>query len=72
VTLRAATALLLGIAIGAAATLLVIALSGGWYEYHLLDSGENPRVMINQEGWELVYREGTIWQLRRPRVRLGR
>lgn len=67
---RTMAALLIGMALGAVTTLATVALSGGWYEYHLLDTGDDPHVLINQQGWELTLRDGPVWQLRRPRLRI--
>lgn len=69
-SMRTTLSLLAGILIGCAATIGYVAASGGWYEYHILDSGEDPLVLVNQQGWELVTYERPIWQFRRPRFRL--
>ena len=68
--MRTVAALAAGIIIGVALTLAVVVVSGGWYEYHILTAGEDPAQMINQDGWQLVLRDGSVWQFRRPHVRL--
>lgn len=58
--------LLAGMALGCAITLGTLMLSGGWYEYHLAEKGDDVVSMVNRNGWELLP-QGL---LRRPRLRL--
>ena len=68
--MRTVAALPAGIIIGAALALGTVALSGSWYEYHILVGNESPITLVNERGWELVRQDGQIWQFRRPRFRL--
>lgn len=68
--MRTLLSMLAGFLIGCAATAGYVLLSGGWYEYRILDGADNPVALVNQHGWELVLYERPIWQFRRPRFRL--
>jgi hypothetical protein len=60
--------------VGAAITLSGFLAGANWYEYRLADTGDDPWALVNQDGWELMSRQAaanaTIWQFRRPRLRL--
>lgn len=68
--MRTLLSMLAGVLIGCAATMGYVLLSGGWYEYRIIGGNDDPLVMVNQQGWELVLYERPVWQLRRPRFRL--
>ncbi len=73
--MRTLLSMIAGILIGCSVTMGYVALSGGWYEYHLHERGDPlPADMINRHGWELVLFEETqasaVWLYRRPRIRI--
>lgn len=63
-----------GLIVGIFLTVLILAIAGNWYEYHILVSGEHPITMVNDRGWEVVewYRteQMDVWYLRRHRFQI--
>lgn len=45
-----------------------MAVSDGWYEYHVLANGDPINDMINNQGWRLVPGQDKVWILRRSRL----
>lgn len=69
---RLLVGLVLGWLLGVGSGLGYVAVSGGWYEYHLTGN-ERLIEMVNREGWEpyLTVPDQTLEAyLRRPRFRL--
>jgi hypothetical protein len=48
---RLIVGLLAGVLIG---VVLAILVAQNFYEYHIVNQGENARILVNQQGWEPV------------------
>jgi hypothetical protein len=70
--MRAMLVFLAGALAGALLMLTGVMVSGGWYEYRILDAGDDVIGRVNQQGWELMPRafNDPVYQLRRPRFRV--
>lgn len=70
--MRTVLVLLAGIVLGSLMTVSALMVTGGWYEHHILDTGDDLISMVNREGWELLPPGANqrVYQLRRPRWRL--
>jgi hypothetical protein len=61
--------------VGVVSGLSYIAVSGGWYEYHVFTPVTNANIirLVNEQGWEFIPglpEALTVEYLRRPRLRL--
>lgn len=61
--------MLTGMVLGSLLTIAVIAMAGGYWEYHAPETGESIRDLVNAGGWE-PFEVGNLTFLRRPRLRL--
>jgi hypothetical protein len=66
--------LFVGWLLGAGSGLFYVAVSGGWYEWHVLKRGERPQELTNRQGWQPVPGfddpDYPLTVYRRPRFRL--
>lgn len=73
--IRASAYILIGFVLGLVVAAAVIFETGGVYEYHVIDTGDDPIALVNRDGWQPIAEmkppDRTVaLYYRRPRLRL--